>query len=82
MSSPHTLSAHPFAMLIAPDQVLAEVERAARMSRLQRRVCRPLDTPRLVARGSEAQAAVDAAIEREVEATWVPEPDAGDARSH
>lgn len=77
------LSAHPFAMLIAPDQVLAQVERAERLDRLQRRVCRPLDAPRLMARGGAAQDAVDAEIERDVEATWVPEAvEAQDGLSH
>ena len=34
--------ADPFAMLIAPDQVMNAIERSGRLARLQRRVYRPL----------------------------------------
>ncbi len=37
--------ADPFAMLIAPDQVMNAIERSDRLARLQRRVYRPLDRP-------------------------------------
>ncbi len=37
--------ADPFAMLIAPEQVMQAVERSDRLARLQRRVYRPLDRP-------------------------------------
>lgn len=37
--------ADPFAMLIAPDEVMHAVERSDRLARLQRRVYRPLDRP-------------------------------------
>ena len=37
--------ADPFAMLIAPEQVMNAIERSDRLSRLQRRVYRPLDRP-------------------------------------
>ncbi len=41
----NTNLADPFAMLIAPEQVMHAVERSDRLARLQRRVYRPLDRP-------------------------------------
>ncbi len=38
---------NPFALMIDPQAVLAQVEGSARLERLQRRVCRPLDKPLL-----------------------------------
>ncbi len=37
--------ADPFAMLLAPDEVMNAIERSDRLARLQRRVYRPLDRP-------------------------------------
>ena len=37
--------ADPFAMLISPAEVMTAIERSDRLSRLQRRVYRPLDRP-------------------------------------
>jgi hypothetical protein len=37
--------ADPFAMLIAPDQVMYAVEHSDRLARLQSRIYRPLDRP-------------------------------------
>ena len=37
--------ANPFALLLDPEQVLARIEHSDRLERLQRRICRPLDTP-------------------------------------
>ncbi|MCE4555235.1 hypothetical protein [Pelomonas cellulosilytica] len=37
--------ADPFAMLLAPDEVMSAIERSDRLARLQRRVYRPLDRP-------------------------------------
>ena len=39
-----TLS-NPFALLMEPEAVLQAMERSDRLSRLQRRICRPLDKP-------------------------------------
>ncbi|PZP28507.1 MAG: hypothetical protein DI603_19195 [Roseateles depolymerans] len=39
------LAAGPFAMLVAPEQVMRAIERSDRLARLQRRVYRPLDRP-------------------------------------
>ncbi len=40
-------SANPFAMMIDPQAVLAQIERSGRLERLQRHICRPLDKPLL-----------------------------------
>ncbi len=44
-----TLPRHvnPFALMIDPQAVLAQIECSERLERLQRRVCRPLDKPLL-----------------------------------
>ena len=36
---------NPFALLLNPADVIAQVERSERLRRLQSRVCRPLDKP-------------------------------------
>lgn len=38
---------NPFALMIDPQAVLAQIENSERLERLQRRVCRPLDKPLL-----------------------------------
>ena len=38
---------NPFALMINPQAVLAQIEVSGRLERLQRRVCRPLDKPML-----------------------------------
>ena len=58
--------ADPFAMLIAPEQVMRAVETSDRLSRLQRRVYRPLDRPWIPLRGS-ASAAFDSDIDAEAD---------------
>lgn len=55
---------NPFALLMNPDAVVHAMERSDRLSRLQRRICRPLDKP-LIARVNVAAAAFD----REVDAS-------------
>ena len=44
-----TLPRHinPFAMMIDPQAVIAQIERSERLECLQRRICRPLDRPLL-----------------------------------
>jgi hypothetical protein len=42
---------NPFALMIDPQAVLAQIENSERLERLQRRVCRPLDKPLLGALG-------------------------------
>ncbi len=39
------LAQNPFALLLNPAAVLAEVERSDRLNRLVSRICRPLDKP-------------------------------------
>ncbi len=46
MQSLH-LSANPFALLLDPQAVIAQIEASQRLERLDRRVCRPLDKPLL-----------------------------------
>ena len=58
--------ADPFAMLIAPEQVMNAIERSDRLSRLQRRVYRPLDRPWIPMKGS-ASADFDNEIDAEPE---------------
>lgn len=36
---------NPFALLLDPSAVLAQVERSERLNRLSSRICRPLDKP-------------------------------------
>lgn len=65
--------ADPFAMLIAPEQVMNAIERSDRLSRLQRRVYRPLDRPWIPMKGS-ASADFDSQIDAELDV-----PDLSDA---
>lgn len=37
--------ANPFALLLNPAAVVAEMERSERLNRLSSRICRPLDKP-------------------------------------
>lgn len=39
--------ANPFALMMDPEAVLRAVEQSPRLSRLRRRICRPLDKPLL-----------------------------------
>jgi hypothetical protein len=48
---------NPFALMIDPQAVLAQIECSERLERLQRRVCRPLDKPLL---GGAAEAGDEA----------------------
>ena len=40
-------AANPFALLLNPQAVIAQIEGSERLERLHRRVCRPLDKPLL-----------------------------------
>ena len=44
MKTTHTV-ANPFALMMDPAAVIAAMERSERLSRLNSRVCRPLDKP-------------------------------------
>lgn len=63
-------AANPFAMMLDPQAVLASVAHSERLSRLQRRVCRPLDKPMLGRAGGSGDdlAAYDSAIDEAQEA--------------
>ena len=66
LSTPHL--ADPFAMLIAPEQVMHAVERSERLARLQRRVYRPLDRPWIPMKASaDFDSEIDAEAEVEID---------------
>ncbi len=69
-----TTSSNPFALMMAPGQVLAAMEKSDALRRLQYRVCHPLDNQVTPYRDAEL-AAFDAAIER---ANLVLPPETGD----
>jgi hypothetical protein len=57
------LTANPFALMVDPDRVRADVERSEQLTRLSQRRCHPLD--RAVIRCASAEiAAYDAKIDR------------------
>lgn len=58
-------AANPFALMLDPQAVLAQIEHSERLERLQRRVCRPLDRPLLA--GSAAALADVAAHDRAID---------------
>lgn len=58
------IASNPFALLLDPSAVLAQVERSERLNRLSSRICRPLDKPVL---GTNAEG--DAAAEAEAAPT-------------
>lgn len=45
--------ADPFALMMNPEAVFQALARSDRLSRLQRRICRPLDKPMIPKVGSE-----------------------------
>jgi hypothetical protein len=51
---------NPFALMLDPQAVLAQIENSERLERLQRRVCRPLDKPLLGGVGDGTDEANDA----------------------
>ncbi len=40
-------SSNPFALMLDPDAIFAQLERSQRLECLERRICRPLDKPLL-----------------------------------
>lgn len=52
---------NPFALMLDPQAVIAQIERSERLEQLHRRVCRPLDKPLLggVAEGEDNSDAVN-----------------------
>ena len=57
-------AANPFALMMDPASVFRALETSDRLSRLQSRVCRPLDKPLLPRVGGDV-----AAYDREIDAT-------------
>ena len=57
---------NPFALMMNPAEVLEAVERSARLDRLTRRICRPLDKP-LIAKQEADMKGYDRAIDDELE---------------
>lgn len=47
---------NPFALMLDPQRILAQIEHSERLERLARRVCRPLDRPLLGSAGEAADA--------------------------
>jgi len=60
LSSP--LANNPFALMMDPEAVLRALETSDRLSRLQSRICRPLDRP-LIARVSSEVAEFDRTVD-------------------
>lgn len=61
-------STNPFALMLDPQGVFAQIEHSERLERLSRRVCRPLDKPVLGAAGDgegEADDRADTAAQPE-----------------
>lgn len=58
-----TSSANPFALLLNPESVVAMLNASSNLKALHSKVYRPLDKPRIYARGEVAQAEFDAAVD-------------------
>ena len=58
---------NPFELMMNPEAIFAAIERSDRLSRLQSRICRPLDQPR-PALGATDVSAFDAEVEATIEA--------------
>jgi len=59
-----SLASNPFALMMHPDAVLQALACSDRLSRLQRRICKPLDKP-LVVKPSTDSAGFDKAVDSE-----------------
>ena len=53
------LVSNPFALMMNPDDVLHAMQASDRLSRLQRRICKPLDKPLLPKAGAEVEVTDD-----------------------
>jgi len=62
------LVSNPFALMMNPDAVLQAVQCSDRLSRLQRRICKPLDKP-VVARSADEVAEFDHEVDGSVDAS-------------
>jgi hypothetical protein len=75
MQTTEQLMANPFSLMLNPAEVFEALERSDRLSRLQRRVCRPLDKPLIAKKGADVDAndydeAIDAEPLVEVESDF------------
>jgi hypothetical protein len=76
---------NPFALMLDPQAVIAQIERSERLEALHRRVCRPLDKPLLGAAAeagdetAEGPEAVDDVLAAESNGVDAPPDSAGDA---
>ena len=61
---PTRITTNPFALMMDPDAVLRAMEGSDRLTRLHRRICRPLDKPLIPRAGAET-----AAFDREIDDT-------------
>ena len=61
-----TSSANPFALMLDPQAVFAQIEHSGGLERLSRRVCRPLDKPLL---GAAADDGADGDADQEDDAS-------------
>jgi len=61
-----SLASNPFALMMHPEAVLQALACSDRLSRLQRRICKPLDKPLAVKPGAES-AAFDAQVDIEID---------------
>lgn len=50
---------NPFALMLDPQAIIAQIENSDRLERLQRRVCRPLDKPLLGGTGETPDEAAE-----------------------
>jgi hypothetical protein len=75
-SKSKSLQSNPFALMMSPDAVFAALERTDRLSRLQGRICRPLDTIRVRSAAADAMARFDQSVDEEPDAV-LPDLDQG-----
>ena len=63
-----TLPSHinPFALMLDPQAVIAQIERSERLECLQRRICRPLDRPLLGSLADDSSAS-DGMVDRNID---------------
>lgn len=70
MQQPTRPTSDPFALMMNPQAVFQAMERSDRLSRLQRRICRPLDKPLIPTTTDDV-----ARFDREIDGDRDDEPD-------
>ena len=61
--TPTQTSTNPFALMMDPEAVFAAIERSGRLTRLNSRICRPLDRPMIARPDGEPIEAEGAAVD-------------------